>query len=228
MKFLLVIGSGDPINYADLDNNLYDKYFLLDLQAHDMNTPQLRETFLVFREQCIWLQTCFDMYAVLYESDEDTTRVMLATAPLFFHDLNSILIEYCRLQVCRLTDPKRSRNRDNLTVEHINELLEAENKLTPEILVIAEALAGYRSLVQDSRNWIISHADKHTLLTGLSIGEHSQEDVSAFFENLYRYVDVVGDAVGVGPLDFRSTSGAGDALDLLRYLKAALIPPSSG
>jgi hypothetical protein len=137
------------------------------------------------------------------------------------------LIEYGLLQVCRLTDLARTSSRDNLTVKHINELLVAENKLTPEISAASDGLAHYRSLIKDSRNWIISHADKRTLLDGHPIGEHTQKDVSKFFECLYRYVDEVGHAVGVGPLDFRHTSGAGDALDLLRYLKASLNSGSS-
>lgn len=190
-----------------------------------MTTTKLQETFLALREQCIWLQTCFNTYTALYESGEHASRVMSATAPIFFHDLNLILIEYCLLQVCRLTDPPRTSGRDNLTVTHINELLAAEDKLTPEILAASDALAQYRTLIRDSRNWIISHADKRTLVAGLPIGAHSKADVVEFFENLYRCVDEVGRAIGIGPLDFRCTSGAGDALDLLRYLKAGLDRP---
>jgi hypothetical protein len=127
-------------------------------------------------------------------------------------------VEYCLLQVCRLTDPPQSCGKDNLTVKHINLLLQAEGLLTSDISTAADGLAQYRSLIIDSRNWIISHADKRTLLDDLPIGEHKEADVSAFFENLYLYVDTVGTAIGVGPLDFRATSGAGDALDLVRRL----------
>ena len=186
-----------------------------------MATPDLEKAFLAFREQCIWLQTCYDMYAALFESGENTTSVLVEAAPLFFHDLNHILVEYCRLQVCRLTDPPKSRGKDNLTVKHINALLQAEGLLSAELSAAADGLARYRSLINDSRNWIISHADKRTLLDGLPIGAHTEADVSAFFEDLYRYVDSVGMAIGVGPLDFRTTSGAGDTLDLVRKLTPA-------
>lgn len=43
--------------------------------------------------------------------------------------------------------------------------------------------------------------------------------MSKFFENLQRYFDVAGNAVGVGPLDFRCSPGPGDVLDLIRTLK---------
>lgn len=183
-----------------------------------MVTNDLEEAFLTFREQCIWLQTCFNIHAALFESDEKTSDVLSSTAPQFFHDLNLILVEYCLLQVCRLTDPARSAGKDNLTVEYINSLLQDEGLLTSEILDASNGLSLYRSLINDSRNWIISHADKRALLDSLPIGEHSEADISVFFENLYRYVDSVGTVVGVGPVDFRTTSGAGDSLDLLRHL----------
>ena len=181
-------------------------------------TP-LQQAFLAFREQCIWLQTCFDIYKHLYESGEDTSRLMSAAAPLFFHDLNHILIEYCLRQVSRLTDPPRSMGRDNLTVEHVNSLLSAEGKLTPAIAAASEDLANYRALIRDARNRIISHADRQTAFDNIPLGEHTQADVAKFFQSLYSYVDEVGRAIDVGPLDFRSTSGPGDVLDLLRYLK---------
>lgn len=183
-----------------------------------MATPDLEKTFLTFREQCIWLQTCYNTHAALFESGEKTTRILSSAAHLFFRDLNLILVEYCLLQVCRLTDPPQSLGKDNLTVKHINLLLQAEGLLTSDISTAADGLAHYRSLINDSRNWIISHADKRTLINDLPIGQHTEADVSAFFENLYRYVDSVGIAIGVGPLDFRTTSGAGDALDLVRKL----------
>jgi len=104
-------------------------------------------------------------------------------------------------------------------VKHINDLLKEQDKLTPEISTASDRLAHYRSLIQDSRNWLISHADKRAVLAGLPIGTHSKSEVEEFFENLYRYVDAVGHAVGVGPLDFRTTAGTGDVIDLLRQLK---------
>lgn len=184
--------------------------------------PRLRETFLAFREQCIWLQTCYNTYAALFESDQPTKEILSRTAQTFFDELNIIFIEYCLLQVCKLTDPSNSKGRDNLTFKHLNGLLGAKNLLTPEIIAASNGLESYRNLIKDGRNRIISHADKETLLADLVLGAHEESDVHAFFENLHKYVDAVGIAVGVGPLDFRTTAGPGDALDLLRYLRVGL------
>ena len=82
--------------------------------------------------------------------------------------------------------------RENLTVEHINEMLATEHRLTPAILAASQELRNYRTLIIEARNRIISHADKQTALDNLPLGEHSRTDVVKFFENLYRYVDEVG------------------------------------
>ncbi len=91
--------------------------------------------------------------------------------------------------------------------------------MTQEIAEFSSGLSRYRDLVKDSRNKLISHLDKETVLSGLTIGEHSEEEVTNFFECLQGYVDAVGNAVGVGPLDFRSSARPGDALDLIKALK---------
>jgi hypothetical protein len=158
------------------------------------------------------------MYKRLYESGKDAQRLMSATAPLFFHDLNHILVEYCLLQISRLTDRPRSMGRDNLTVAYLNRLLTAEGKLTARIRETSKQLSRYREVIGDARNRIISHADRQTIVDDEALGAHTPEDITGFFASLYAYVDEVGNAVGVGPLDFRCTSGPGDVLDLLRYL----------
>jgi hypothetical protein len=64
-------------------------------------------------------------------------------------------------------------------------------------------------LIKDGRNRIISYLDKEAVTRGELIGEHTEDDVSAFLENLQGYVDAVGRAAEVGPLDFRATTGYG-------------------
>ena len=187
-----------------------------------MGTTELQQTFLAFREQCIWLQKCFNTYRALYESGEGTSAVLFHSAGNFFKDLNVILIEYCYSQICRLTDPPETKGRDNLTVKHISGLLWAEGKLSPQILEASQGIARYRSLIEEPRNRLIAHADKQAILSGLPLGGHDRAEVDAFFENLYCYVNEVGQAVGVGPLDFRGTAGPGDVINLIHVLKASL------
>jgi len=183
-----------------------------------MKQTKLQELFLGFRDQCIWLRCCYNTYLALYESGDCTKKVLQASAPEFFRDLNDILIEYVLLQICKITDPAESAGRKNLTFEGVNTVLGEDDLMTNEIAEFSCGLSHYRELVKDSRNKLISHLDRETVLNGLTIGEHPEEEVKAFFECLQGYVNAVGNAVGVGPLDFRTAAGPGDVLDLIRTL----------
>jgi|CXWL01.1.fsa_nt_gi hypothetical protein len=184
-----------------------------------MEIAELQESFFAFREQCIWLRICYNTYWTLYESGQETKELLETSASLFFGDLNRILIEYILLQACKITDPEDTRGRKNLTVEHLNTALRVASRMTDEITRLSDDLFHYRHAVKAARDRLISHLDKDAILAGRPIGEHAQEEVTAFFESLSGYVNAVGEAVEVGPLDFKTTAGAGDVLDLIEALK---------
>lgn len=184
-----------------------------------MNTEELQRSFRAFREQCIWIRCCYNTYAALYESGSEVRDVLSTVANIFFSDLNRILIEYCWLQMCKITDSSTSSGRENLTVEHINSLLRSSSLMTDEISQHSDGLRQYRNLIEKGRHRLLAHLDKESVMNGLPIGEHDQKDIAAFFENLQGYVDAVGIAVGVGPLDFQVTAGSGDVIDLISALR---------
>ncbi len=80
-----------------------------------MSADELQRSFIAFRNECIWLRGCYNTFAALYESGSEVKEVLSAAASSFFSDLNRILLEYCWLQVCKITDPANSSGRDNLT-----------------------------------------------------------------------------------------------------------------
>lgn len=154
---------------------------------------------------------------------------MSDSAPLFFGELNRILYEYYVLQVCKLTDPAFTKvkglRRDNLTVAHVHELLEAEGLMTPGIQAASGGLMRYRTnILELARNRQISHSDKETVMTFVEHGKHTRHEAYAFLDYLRAYVDEVGNAVGIRPLDFSTTSGAGDVLDLFNVLNGGEYP----
>ena len=63
------------------------------------------------------------------------------------------------------------------------------------------------------------------MVDDIALGAHGEEVIVEFFENLQAYFDAVGDAVGVGPLDFRNAPGPGDVIDLVRTLERADAAP---
>ena len=193
----------------------------IGLENDTMSVNDLQKTFEAFREQCIWLRCCFNTFQDLYETDDETSELLRSTATHFFHDLNEILRDYIILQVCKLTDRAATKGHANLSVEGVNADLCRLGLMTDEIRGYTFELLRYREIVKDSRNKIIGHLDRKTILDGLPIGEHSAEEVTSFFENLQKYADEVGIGIGVGPSDFRSIRGKGDVLDLIMALKRA-------
>jgi hypothetical protein len=109
--------------------------------------------------------------------------------------------------------------KSNLSISAINEVLDVTGFLTPIISSISDALHSYRAFVKPARNQLLSHIDQETVLKGKPLGGHDPDEVVIFFENLQKYCDEVGIALGVGPLDFRTTSHKGDVVDLLSHLK---------
>ena len=98
-----------------------------------MSTSELEKLFVKFQEQCVWLRICYNTYHALYESGARTKKTLGDSAPWFFHDLNTILIEYVHIQICKITDPAEIGRRKNLTVESLNAKLLECNLMTKEI-----------------------------------------------------------------------------------------------
>ena len=170
-----------------------------------MSTSELEKLFVNFREQCVWLRICYNTYHALYESGACTEKTLRDSAPWFFDDLNTILIEYVRIQICKITDPAEIGCRKNLTVESLNAKLRKRNLMTKEISDLSDNLLYYRSLIKEARNKLHSHLDLETVLNDESIAGHSKEEKNKFFSDLQDYNDAVGNAIGVGPLDFSAS-----------------------
>lgn len=183
---------------------------------------ETRRRFLAFREECIWLRCCYNTYTTLYESGSDVLQTLSKTASIFFHDFNMILIDYCILLICRITDPAKSFGRDNLTVQHLNSLLRERGVFNDEICRYSKDLHAYREKVKPVRDRLIAHRDADSVMNGKPLGNHEKEDVEKFFDSLQEYADAVGNAIGEGPLDFRTIPGPGDAIDLIRKLRGQI------
>ncbi|KJE34911.1 hypothetical protein UF64_09305 [Thalassospira sp. HJ] len=181
---------------------------------------ELQREFEAFRPECIWLKQCHYTFQQLFESGQETAQLLHNSAPLFFRDLNNILIEYIFLQVCKITDPAKTGKRSNLTLDFINLELEKNRLFNQELKEYSDEIMRYRSLVQTARNRLVSHLDTDSVLAGESLGRHTSEDVVSFFECLQNYCDTVGWLIGVGPLDFSHPGSSGDVLDLISKLKS--------
>ncbi len=184
-------------------------------------SPHLRKTFDAFRDQCIWLRNCFNTFVDLYHDDR-RQELLKDAAFHFFNELHQVLHLNIIVTVCRLTDPANVCGKECLTVDNLNEQLKAEQLFTESMAQSSAGLLRYRELVLPARHKLGAHLDKTVHLKPKLLGQHSAEDVQAFFADLQSYNDEVGRAVGAGPLDFQSSRGEGDASTLCKVLRAGV------
>ena len=186
-----------------------------------MTQDALQDEFIKLRDQAIWLRQAVNTFNYLFDSGPETERILRESACLFFSDLNTMMQEYAILLVCRLTGPAESFGKANLSTQRFTGLMRQRGCLTPEIERLDASLTAYGELLKPARNKIIAHSDLEVHVDDIALGAHGEEVMVEFFENLQAYFDAVGNAVGVGPLDFRYTPGPGDAIDLVRKLERA-------
>ena len=186
-----------------------------------MDKSKQQAEFIAFRDSCMWLQNCFNVFQHLYSSDSETEKALQRTASIFFADLNSILQEYFFLQARKITDPAWSHGRENLTLKNINEGLVRTGLMTPEITALSTSILSYRELTSTLSNRVVAHADKETMLRGRLVGAHSEAQLEKFMSDIRAYTDAVGTALGLGPLDYETQAGHGDVLNLIKALKSA-------
>lgn len=186
-----------------------------------MTQDALQEEFTKLRNEAIWLRQTVNTFNDLFDSGPQTKRILNESAALFFADLNRMMQEYAILLVCRLTGPAESFRKANLSTQRFTKLMRNERRLTPEIERLDASLTAYGELLKPTRNKIVAHSDLEVHVNSTALGAHGEEAMVEFFENLQAYFDAVGNAIGVGPLDFRHAPGPGDVIDLVRKLNEA-------
>ena len=176
-----------------------------------------------FREHCIRLKRDYNTYNDLF--NESSREVLSKTAPTFFADIADILQRHWLLQACKLADPPESKRKDgihyNITVQLLNQALERMGLLSPDISNTGGAIVDYGEKLKPARDKYIAHFDYEHQVQGTLLGETSEPELLKFLDDIQQYCDLVGETLGIGPLDFSFSGCTGDALDLLMHLRRA-------
>lgn len=192
-----------------------------------MTLEELHNDFKTLRDQAINLRQTFDTFNFLFAADPEIDDILKSSAVLFFYDLNQIMVEYLILLIGRITDRREMHDRVNLTIPYMTHLIFQDNELDlniqAETRLKIEELDGqireYRGLLNTVRNRIVAHIDREAYVFQQTLGGHTKEQMDQFFDNIQEYFDEVGNAIGVGPLDFRHVAGDGDVQSLIRVLR---------
>jgi AbiU2 len=142
---------------------------------------------------CVHLRSVWRHCQILFEEGQLRRTLLHRIAPVFFGDLNQILIEQLVLQICKLTDPETTMGRKNLTIDYLvdNGEFSADPAEFPKIKTLRDSIHQFRSTILPARNRLISHMDRDAVMAGVSLGGASEAAWLRFWDDLDELVHLV-------------------------------------
>ncbi|MDP2605494.1 MAG: hypothetical protein Q8S00_23375 [Deltaproteobacteria bacterium] len=186
-----------------------------------MNVNKLQGDFELLRAHCIMIRRNYNTYKNLFFSGND--ELLKKAAWRFFNDIAEIMQRDWILQVCKLMDPAESKVKgnlvENISIELIDSQLRTHGLISPEILAVSNELREYGKKLVPARHKRLAHFDREHQVNRTVLGDTTEEELFCFLENIQRYCDLVGNAIGIGPLHFAASGSRGDELDLIKVLR---------
>lgn len=178
----------------------------------------------IFADYAVYVRSVYMHGRTLYETADDADKaVMERTAPVFFGDLNKVLIEYVILQVCKITDPAKDvRGNENHTTAFFVAAADflSEPDKGHRLAELHASMQRLRAKLKPARDKVISHLDRNAALSKTIMGAASNEEWSQFWRDLDEFVAILYERyVSSPPLHLLSVSGITDTLLLKRALR---------
>jgi hypothetical protein len=130
--------------------------------------PDLKTCFEELWNEIVWLHVKWINFRQVYAVSEEEIKLLNKVAPEFFHIVQELFLTDVVLTISRLTDPKKTRNRENLTFERLVHEIDAQKHsgLFTECLNDLKTINHKCKPFRERRNRIIAHTD---LLTAVDV-----------------------------------------------------------
>ncbi|SFH92051.1 hypothetical protein SAMN05421753_10414 [Planctomicrobium piriforme] len=128
--------------------------------------PEVREVFGALRNEVTFLHGIWDTYAQLYGT-EDSVAALNGIAPGAFSFLGYVLRHDLFMTICRITDPKQTGKKENLTLERLLHVIKGQSADPRLVSALEEQLKEINSACEPfrvRRNRILGHLDLKTAL----------------------------------------------------------------
>lgn len=149
-----------------------------------------KKTVEKFCGQVVWLLKVRDIFAELFE-DEQSEVLMEKTARSFFVDLGSIMHCYLLLECAKITDPAKTADKENFTIDNLIESIEWPPDIREELKALRDKIKPFRNHILPARSKLCAHTDKETVLADRMLGEFPEGEDKEFLETLQRFCDVI-------------------------------------
>jgi hypothetical protein len=166
----------------------------------------------------------YNLYMSLFETDQQTASLYDSVAPLCFHDLNEILIDYLILQFSKITDPANTGKKSNLTTNYILEKLVWPDDIRQKLCEVNQCLRAFRQGIEPARSRRVVHIDLPAQIEQLeNLGEFPKDADKQFLQDLQTFVNIAYGHFHNGacrPIDVAMST---DTYQLVRALEKSVI-----
>jgi hypothetical protein len=146
-----------------------------------------------FCNTCVSLRSTWEHYRILFEGSDLKRELLQGVAATFFYDLHALLVRHLVLEICKITDPARTKGRDNLTIKFL--IQHSEFSSTPATLDRLKRLSGsihaFRDKIVPARNRLIAHLDRESVQLGQPLGGAPQDDWLQFWIDLQDFLNIM-------------------------------------
>lgn len=128
--------------------------------------PESREVFDALRTEVTFLHGLWDTYEQLFGTEE-SVAVLNSTAPGAFSFLGYVIRHNIVMTICRITDPKRTGKKDNLTLDRLRHVISEQPQGAQLLVELESRLKEINSACEPfrvRRNRTLSHLDLQTAL----------------------------------------------------------------
>lgn len=132
--------------------------------------PDINSLYEPLFNQICYLHAKWRTFCQLYAQGEETVELLNNIAPSFFHMYQEVLADDVLLMVSRLTDPKQTFKRDNLSLERLASSIDRTKypTLRVEVEKLLIEAKDQCNFAREHRNRRIAHSDLHTMLNAVS------------------------------------------------------------
>jgi hypothetical protein len=127
---------------------------------------EIDEIYEALYQQVSYLYAKWGVFCQLYGSTKEVVDLLNNSAPSFFRICEDVLVDDILLNISRLTDPKQTFKRDNLSLERLVHSIDEVQfpKLKDEIEKLLAKAKDKCTFARDLRNKRIAHNDLSTKL----------------------------------------------------------------
>ncbi len=183
---------------------------------------KLGALFHALYNEVIWLHAGWFEYRKLFGKDEKRVDFLNSVAPFFFHIVQDTIWDDVILNSARLTGPKQSNGKDNLTLLRLPDAL--PGTLAKEVQSIVSTAAPKWKFAHDHRNRRLAHRDLALSMgspSSASLPEMSREAVEGALTPMRDILNRVHEHYLCGKIGFEYFDARGDAEALVYHLAVA-------